>query len=160
MADDYLTGATYLMQAGAFRSCINTLIDEMDKTPEGMPANFACLPVYFLASHDMELLLKAALLKRGTPLQQLKGRDVRHDLARLAELLSGHVNISDTTLRLISALSPQHKQHFLRYGGPATLPHPRWLLEGLDEILQLCAVSGGGPNNSCMDSSVKQLLSR
>ena len=65
MADDYLTGATYLMQAGAFRSCINTLIDEMDKTPDGMPANFACLPVYFLASHDMELLLKAALLKRG-----------------------------------------------------------------------------------------------
>jgi hypothetical protein len=140
MTDDYLTGATYLIQAGAFRSCINTLFEEMDKTPEGMPANLACLPAYYLASHAMELLLKAALLKRGTSLKQLKGPDVRHNLKKLADLLSVHVIITDTTLRLIGALTQQHKQHFLRYGGPATLPHPQWLLEGLDELLQLCAV--------------------
>ncbi|MDY4297024.1 MULTISPECIES: hypothetical protein [unclassified Xanthomonas] len=83
MADDYLTEAThFLMQAGAFRSCIGTLIDEMDKTANGVPANFAYLPAYFLASHEMELQLKAALLKRGTRLQQLKGPDVGHNLEK------------------------------------------------------------------------------
>ena len=151
MEDTHLLGAMYLGHAGAFRHCINVLLADMDKDKNGLPAKMACLPVYYLASHVIELLLKAALLKRDVTSQELKAVDTRHNLAKLAEMLSGLVTISNQTRALITNLSDQHKRHFLRYGGPTALPHPEWLMEGLDEILQLCAVSGtsgGAPNNS------------
>ena len=151
MEDTHLLGAMYLGHAGSFRHCINVLLADMDKDKNGLPAKMACLPVYYLASHEIELLLKAALLKRGATSQQLKAADTRHNLAKLADMLSGFVTISSQTRALITALSDQHKRHFLRYGGSAALPHPEWLTEGLDELLQLCAVSGTSgvaPNNS------------
>ncbi|MEB1101727.1 hypothetical protein VDP44_21855, partial [Xanthomonas campestris pv. campestris] len=93
MEDTHLLGAMYLGHAGAFRHCINVLLADMDKDKNGLPAKMACLPVYYLASHVIELLLKAALLKRDVTSQELKAVDTRHNLAKLAEMLSGLVTI-------------------------------------------------------------------
>ena len=144
MSDDQVLGARYWIEAGGFRHCMEVLLAEMDTQSNGMPANRAALPIYYLASHAAELLLKAALLKRGTTNAEIRKYDLRHDLAALTDKLKTYgVVITDQTTGTIGKLSGQHREHHLRYPseGSVMLPHPQALRDMLNELI-LCVRVG------------------
>ena len=73
------------------------------------------MPFYYLVSHASELLLKAALLKRGVTPQHLRKVALRHDLKVLLEELElQKASISPSSKAIVIGLSRQHKEHDLR----------------------------------------------
>lgn len=127
----------YLLNAGAFRNAISLVL--ADESARNYSPNLATPVVCYLASHVLELHLKAALLKRGVAEEVLRTRKYGHNLSVLADELSKLVAISDSTIRLIATLSQQHNDHSLRYEGEGLIVDKDWLESGIVETVQLCA---------------------
>jgi hypothetical protein len=69
--DGIVLASTYRLNAVNFRASAevaSTLVLDV----QGRPTSLLALPFYFLISHAAELLLKAALLKRGVSEAELK----------------------------------------------------------------------------------------
>lgn len=99
------------------------LLPSLEMRADGTPTKMTAIPFYFLVSHAAELLLKAALLKRGFSEDALRKRENRHSLSSLLnELQNRRVSVTPGTVRLIDALH---------------LPPLVAVLEMLDELLLL-----------------------
>ncbi len=146
MTNDYLA-ITYRMTGDIFTDSARTLDKTIEKDANGLPTRLTCIPFYFLVSHATELYLKSALLKRGLKEGDLKKYDYRHNLdALLKEVQSIGLEVSSTTVDLINGLSPQHKNHTLRYtvlveGTKTFAPPPSILFPMLEELLLLTRIS-------------------
>ena len=141
-SDNIELASIYRLTATSFRMSAELLERSFGKKAEGMPHNYRSMPFYYLISHASELLLKAALLKRGVTPQQLRKAALRHDLrALLEELESQEVSISPNSKAIVMGLSRQHKEHDLRYtallddGKPTYTPEPSDVYRMLDDLL-------------------------
>jgi hypothetical protein len=142
MSDNVELVSVYRLTATSFRMSAELLERSFGEKAEEMPHNYRSMPFYYLTSHASELLLKAALLKRGIAPQQLRKTALRHDLqALLKELESQEVSISPSSKAIVIGLSRQHKEHDLRYtallddGKPTYTPEPVDVYNMLDELL-------------------------
>ena len=139
-----LTGVNFLESA-------KILSEKPEVDERGVQRRLTALPLYFLASHAAELLLKSALLKGGFAEQELRQFSYRHNLERLlAALLEKGVMVTPATTALVRSLSAQHETHALRYsplvddGQPTFMPPPPMLFEMLEELLLLTRISTQG----------------
>jgi hypothetical protein len=142
MSDNIELASIYRMTATSFRLSAELLDASFSEKGEGMPRNYRSTPFYYLISHACELLLKAALLKRGVTPQQLRRAELRHNLQALLEQLEAQgVHISPSSRTIVRGLSGQHKEHDLRYtallddGKPTYTPEPIDVYRMLDELL-------------------------
>jgi hypothetical protein len=142
MSDNIALASVYRQTATSFRMSAELLEKSFGEKAEGMPYNYRSMPFYYLVSHASELLLKAALLKRGVAPQQLRKVALRHDLrALLEELESQEVGVSPSSRAIVLGLSRQHKEHDLRYtallddGKPTYTPEPKDVYRMLDDLL-------------------------
>jgi hypothetical protein len=132
----------YRLTATSFRMSADAVRAHYKSRDEDMPGNYRATPYYFLVSHASELMLKAALLKRGVAEPTLKKGRVRHDLLALLHDLEQHdVTISPNAAVTLSLLSRQHRDHDLRYtallddGVSVATPDPEDVETLLDELL-------------------------
>lgn len=80
----------------------------------------APIPVMYLASHSIELCLKAYLLYKAVPLSELKKRDYGHDLIKCLKKanklgLGDHVNLDDSELNALTLLNNLYLRKELNY---------------------------------------------
>jgi hypothetical protein len=116
--DSDLVAISYRIQSTFYLMSARVLANDFEKAGTGGAGSLGAIPFYYLMSHAFELLLKCALLKRGFDSNKLKSMKLRHDLRLLMDELQGFgVNISAPGSRIISAIAPQHKNHYLRYDG-------------------------------------------
>ena len=101
-----------------------------------------------MISHATELLLKAALLKRGFTEADLKKHEYRHSLIALLKALQEKgVSVTPEMVRVVTGLHPQHESHALRYtalvddGKKTYMPPPSLTFKMLDELLLLTRIS-------------------
>jgi hypothetical protein len=132
----------YRLTATSFRMSAELLERSFGDKAEEMPYNYRAMPFYYLISHASELLLKAALLKRGVTPQQLRRAELRHNLQALLEQLESQgVNIPPISRTIVCGLSGQHKEHDLRYttllddGKLTYTPEPVDVYRMLDDLL-------------------------
>lgn len=150
MAGGKLLAVSYYMAGTNFRASANQLAEGIELRPDGTPVNLTALPYYFLVSHAAELFLKAALLKRGFPAEDLKKFDYRHDLnALLSELQKKGLSVTSHTVAVVNGLAEQHKKHTLRYINLFDKNKLYWppisvISEALDELFSLTRISTQG----------------
>jgi HEPN domain-containing protein len=132
----------YRLTATSFRMSAEAVRSHYESHHEDMPGNHRAMPYYFLVSQACELLLKAALLKRGIAEPTLRKARVRHDLlALLQELEQYDVRITPDAALTLGKLSRQHRDHDLRYtalladGVSIATPAPEDVENLLDELL-------------------------
>jgi len=114
--DRFTLANRYRLTGLAFWECAKNS-ESMIKSRMGTPTDIEIIPYLFLVAHGAELLLKAALARRGYSEQELTKKPIRHNLNRLVELLqSNGVILSSSTVDLISGLSEDHDKFLLRYG--------------------------------------------
>jgi len=149
MSENIPVAVAYYLNGANFRASAEKLMAGLEFDDTGRPATLMAIPLYFLASHAAELFLKAALLKRGTSMSELRGFEYRHNLSALMELLLRKgVSISSDSIAVITGLSAQHADHSLRYAvlvddGKSTYwPPCASVFEALDELLLLTRVRG------------------
>jgi hypothetical protein len=142
VSDNIELASAYRLTATSFRMSAEVLERQFKEHGEGMPLNYRSTPYYYLISHACELLLKAALLKRGLSTEELRKFTLRHNLKGLVDsLASTGLNLSEHSLKLIEGLSSQHESHDLRYtallddGKLTYTPEPTEIYEMLDELL-------------------------
>ena len=87
---------------------------------------------YYLASHSIELSLKAYLLARGVPLIKLRSGELGHDLCGLLELaikkkLGRIIKLSDSEQHWIQMLGEHHVTHRFRYIEEGKFLVPNWI---------------------------------
>jgi hypothetical protein len=126
------------------------LTEGLDTDDSGRPTKLTAVPLYYLASHAAELLLKAALLKRGFDEPTLR-RNYGHNLtALLKELEKMNVPVTTDTMAVVHGLSEQHREHQLRYtvlvddGKKTYWPPLALVFVALDELLGLTRISTHG----------------
>jgi hypothetical protein len=151
MADSIYIASIYRLTGASFWESAKRLEATMEKTADGTPAKVTELPFYFLVSHATELLLKAALLKRGWTEQDLKKYDYRHNLEALVqEIQKIGVLVEPETAEVINGLAAQHASHALRYsalmndGQKTYMPPPALIHSALEELLLLTRLSTQG----------------
>ena len=120
----------------------DVLYRELSARGEALPGNARAIPFYFLMSHAIELLLKAALLKRGTDAAALKKQQLGHRLDTLLDLLvDQQVAVSEESYTLVTRLGEQHAKHVLHYsafeddGETTFTPEPSLVFAAYDELL-------------------------
>jgi hypothetical protein len=136
--------SVYRLTAANFRMSAEILFEKLRGQGELLPGNIRAIPFYYLMSHALELLLKCALLKRGTRVADLRKYPLAHNLdGLLQEIIDLHVPVTEQAASLIRALSKQHEKHYLRYtallddGEPTFTPEPGDLFQLFDEILTM-----------------------
>ncbi len=151
MSDDIYLASVYRMTGVNFWMSAKVLSASLETKSDGTPAKVTAIPFYFLVSHAAELLLKAALLKRGFTEIKLKKFDYRHNLGSLLEELQKRgAAVTPLTVGLIGGLHSQHQHHALRYtalvddGQKTYMPPPHQLHAMLEELLQLTRISEQG----------------
>ena len=151
MHDSIYMASIYRLTGVNFWQSAKTLSEKIEVDDRGVPRRLTALPLYFLASHATELLLKSALLKRGFVEKDLRQFSYRHNLeGLLAALLGKGVTVTPATATLVRQLSAQHETHALRYsalvddGQPTYMPPPPMLFEMLEELLLLTRISTQG----------------
>lgn len=151
MDDSIPLAVAYRLNGVNFRLSAERLKEGLELDGGGRPTNLTAVPLYYLASHAAELLLKAALLKRGFEEPKLRKPELRHNLAALLdEIRKRGVVISGETTAVIDGLSTQHLEHALRYSvlindGKVTYWPPLSLVFlALDELLMLTRISTQG----------------
>jgi hypothetical protein len=78
----------------------------------------AIRPTYWLASHAMELTLKAFLLAKGRSENELKGRGVGHNIERLMNMaVRSGLRMPAEVVEVFRGVSGAHKIFYFRYGG-------------------------------------------
>jgi hypothetical protein len=90
-------------------------------------------PAYYLASHSVELSLKAFLLCRGLTLDDLASPKYGHKLGvlldrSLAKGLRRLVSLSEEECAAIRLLSNHHEVHRFRYIEVGTMSVPEWVM--------------------------------
>ena len=85
--DPIYWASVYRFTAANFWESAKKLLPTLELRDDGTPANLAAIPLYFLVSHAVELLLKSALLKRGYVPSDLRKFDTRHNLHALMLLI-------------------------------------------------------------------------
>lgn len=147
ITDNIPLAVAYRMNGVNFRMSAERLMEGLELDALGRPAKITAVPLFFLASHAAELFLKAALLKRGASVSELKKFEYRHNLSSLLAMLQGKgVQVSSDTAALVNGLSEQHAEHALRYdvlvdNGKSTYwPPLRLVFSSLDELLLLTRV--------------------
>ena len=143
MANERVIAFNYMERGTSFVYCVHALIAHFENLKDPQ-AKFSDTPVYYLASHSIELLLKAALICAGEKPESLQKYDVRHNLTELFARYSSIndlQNFQDDSVALIQALAGQHKAHTFRYGGPAALPSYQWVRDGLNDIHSACKIA-------------------
>jgi hypothetical protein len=150
-SDEVYLASVYRLTGVNFWKSAKLLSASLETKADGTPTKITAIPFYFLASHAAELLLKAALLKRGFEERKLKKFEYRHDLsALLEELQKRGATVTPRTIRLIDGLHSQHQNHALRYsalvedGQKTYMPPPHQVLGMLEELLQLTRISTRG----------------
>jgi hypothetical protein len=148
MFDATYMASIYRIEAVNFWESAKTLSGAFETPEDASPASISALPFYFLISHATELLLKAALLKRGLTEADLKRHEYRHSLiALLEELQRKGVSVTPETVRVVTGFHPQHESHALRYtalvddGKKTYMPPPSLVFAMLDELLLLTRIS-------------------
>lgn len=149
--DGIVLASAYRLNAVNFRASAEVVASTLALDVQGRPTSLLALPFYFLISHAAELLLKAALLKRGVSEAELKEFDLRHSLSGLlSELQKLGPSVSSDTEVLVNGLHGQHLTHALRYAVLADsrektyLPPIPAVYEMLDELLMLTRISTQG----------------
>jgi hypothetical protein len=144
ISDSIALASVYRLQAVNFRLSAEKLAATMEKKADGSPAKLTAIPIYFLVSHAVELLLKSALLKKGFTKTDLKKYDYRHNLNLLLEALQAKgVSVTSDAVSMINGLHSQHQTHALRYKviiNP-NMPSPHLAFTVLDELLALTRIS-------------------
>ena len=147
MNDSIPLAVAYYMNGINFRASAEKLANGLELDELGRPTKITAIPLYFVASHAAELFLKAALLKRDTPADDLRKLKYRHSLSSLLELLQGKgVSVSQATSALVIGLAEQHAAHSLRYsvfvadGKKTYWPPLALVFSALDELLLLTRV--------------------
>lgn len=132
----------YRLTATSFRMSAELLERSFADRGESMSGNYRSTPYYYLVSHACELLLKAALLKRGMTDGELRRSDVRHDLQGLMKLLGEQgVVITPNRAAILDGLARQHRDHELRYTAlldnnkSTYTPPPASVYELLDNLM-------------------------
>jgi hypothetical protein len=75
-------------------------------------------PTYWLASHAMELTLKAFLLAKGRSENELKRQGVGHNIERLMNMaVQSGLTMPAEVVKVFSGVSGAHKIFYFRYGG-------------------------------------------
>jgi hypothetical protein len=106
----------YRLTGLAFWECARNS-ENVIKKRVGTPTDIEIIPYLFVVAHAVELLLKAALARRGYSEQELRKKPIRHNLNQLLESLqSNGVVLSSSTVELINGLSEDHDEFLLRYG--------------------------------------------
>jgi hypothetical protein len=148
VSDPIYLASIYRLTAVNFWESAKILSASFATKSDGTPAKLTAIPFYFLVSHAAELLLKAALLKRGFPEGDLKKFDYRHNLDALVEELQKRgVSITSDTLQVIGHLHSQHQTHALRYtalvddGQKTYMPPTPIVFSMLEELLLLTRIS-------------------
>ena len=148
VADPIGLASIYRITAVNFWESAKILAQSLETSAAVAPVKITAIPLYFLASHAAELLLKSALLKRGWNEEALKKFDYRHNLSALmGELIKQGVAITFDTVCLINGLHAQHQSHALRYtaladvGQKTYMPPPSLVFSMLDELLMLTKLS-------------------
>jgi hypothetical protein len=78
----------------------------------------AIRPTYWLASHAMELTLKAFLLAKGRSENELRGKQVGHNIERLMNIaVQSGLGMPAGVVKVFSGVSGAHKIFYFRYGG-------------------------------------------
>lgn len=151
MTDSTYMASTFRLEAVAFQDSARRLRESFEAEGKALKGNRTALPFYFLISHASELLLKAALFKRGFSEDDLKKYGTRHSLSvLLAELQRIGLSFSSETVELLSGLSAQHANHALRYtafldnGQKIYMPPPIACFDMLAELLLLTRISTQG----------------
>ena len=149
ITDPVYLSILYRLTGTNFRLAAEILHDNMELRDDGVPAKLTAIPFYYLVSHAVELLLKSALLKRGSVESETK--KLSHNLRSLLQAVRDKgVVVTPETIALIEGLHPQHQTHALRYdallddGKPSYLPPPASLFVMLDELLMLTRISTQG----------------
>jgi len=149
--DPIYVASIYRLTAVNFWKSAKILSGSPEIKSDGTPAKITAIPFYFLVSHAAELLLKAALLKRGFQESDLKKFDYRHNLdALLEELKKKGISVTPETVHLISGLHSQHQNHALRYTAldddwqKTYMPPPSLVFSMLEELLLLTRISTQG----------------
>lgn len=100
----------------AFWDCAKNS-ESMIRNRYGKPTEIEIIPYLFLVAHAAELLLKAALARKGYSEKYLASKLIRHNLSKLSELLvKNGVSLSSSTVDLIDGLSEDHDKFAYRYG--------------------------------------------
>lgn len=143
--------SVYRLTAIAYWESAKVLQKAIEDKGEKVPGNRAAIPYYLLISHAIELFLKCALLKRGVSPEALKKYEFRHDLKTLLEAIEAFkVAITARTREVVMVISPQHKDHVLRYSvfrwdsGPVYVPEPAEIDAVLEELLMIGRISTHG----------------
>lgn len=145
--DSVALASYYRIHATTFIIAAHQLEDASRAKNEALPGNFRSIPFYYLTHHAAELLLKCALLKRGVDQKKLREIGLRHNLRALADdLLKLGGNLSSDAMRLIDAISDQHRDHHLRYealfeDSRVITPPAEAMFSALEEILLAGRVS-------------------
>ena len=106
----------YRFTGVAFWDCAKKS-ESMIKNRYGEPTEIEIIPYLFLVAHAAELLLKAALARKGYSEKYLTSKPLRHNLSKLSELLAKNgVSLSSSTVDLIDGLSEDHDKFAYRYG--------------------------------------------
>lgn len=146
MSDNTALALAYRLNGVNFRMSAEKLTEGLDTDDSGRPTKLAAVPLYYLASHAAELLLKAALLKRGFDEPTLR-KNYGHNLtALLNELEKKNVPVTTDTVAVVHGLSEQHREHQLRYtvlvddGKKTYWPPFALVFAALDELLGLTRI--------------------
>jgi hypothetical protein len=149
--DRIALASAYRLNAVNFRASAEMIGSTLSLDLDGRPTSLLALPFYFLVSHAAELLLKAALLKRGLTEAELKRFGLRHSLSDLlSELQKLGPSVSHETKTLVDGLHQQHFTHALRYtvlvdnGEKSFLPPVPAIHKMLDELLLLTRIATQG----------------
>jgi hypothetical protein len=106
----------YRLTGVAFWDCAKSTQSTI-KTRYGDPTEMEIIPYLFLVAHAAELLLKAALIRRGYSEKYLTSKPIRHNLSKLVDLLvKNGVSLSGSTTDLINGLTEDHEKFAYRYG--------------------------------------------
>jgi|SRR5579862_3861393 len=151
MNDNVYLASIYRLHGVNFWESAKVLGEQLEVDANGVPTKVTAIPFYFFASHAAELLLKAALLKRGFTCHDLKQFSYRHDLDALLQAVKDKgVAVTAETTEMIARLSDQHRTHALRYtalvddGRPTYMPPQGPIFSMLTELLLLTRISTQG----------------
>ena len=113
-------------------------------------ADESVMASHTLIGHSIELGLKAFLLAKGIPMEQLKFKPYGHDLGYMLDAadaldLNSYVEFAADHRTAIGVLNDVYSTHGFRYYEPNTVPIPEWntvndvadrLVQRLREITQ------------------------
>ena len=127
---------SYRLHAWHYLLCAEYSIKGYKDQHQTEPNMMLNVPLLFLISHAVEMLLKSALYKSGSSDSDWKSIDLRHNLSALMANCEAVGVVFNNELKvMINALSPLHSSHALRY--TAFGDKIKWLPFSPSEMIEL-----------------------